>query len=110
MVSSVTKPSASAVRVVIGGMTIRLGIWTEPMRAGVKRMFSGRSRHRDFAAVEIDGRPVQPGCARGDDEGHQIGHVFHRAVAHQSDRAAKPLADLVLRLAGALDLGADALP
>jgi hypothetical protein len=39
MQSSVTKPSSSAVRVVIGGMTMRFGISTAPMRAGVSRMF-----------------------------------------------------------------------
>ena len=39
MVSSVTEPSSSAVRVVIAGITMRLGISTDPMRAGVSRMF-----------------------------------------------------------------------
>src|SRR5215467_12635624 len=39
MQSSVTKPSSSAVRVVIGGMTMRFLISTGPMRAGVRRMF-----------------------------------------------------------------------
>src|SRR5262245_19180594 len=39
MVASVTAPSSSAVRVVIGGITIRFGISTGPMRAGVRRMF-----------------------------------------------------------------------
>jgi hypothetical protein len=34
MQSSVTKPSSSAVRVVIGGMTMRFLISTGPMRAG----------------------------------------------------------------------------
>src|SRR6516164_876251 len=41
MQSSVTKPSSSAVRVVIGGMTMRFLISTGPMRAGVRRMFIG---------------------------------------------------------------------
>ena len=41
---------------------------------------TGRSsQHRNLAAVEIDGRPVHPGGARGDDEGYEIGHVLDRA-------------------------------
>src|SRR5215469_14467968 len=39
MQSSVTKPSSSAVRVVIGGMTMRFLISTGPIRDGVRRMF-----------------------------------------------------------------------
>src|SRR5712691_3745550 len=39
MVSSVTLPSSSASRVVIGGMTMRFLISTAPMRAGVRSGF-----------------------------------------------------------------------
>src|SRR5580692_10242202 len=37
------KPSSSAVRVVIGGMTMRFLISTGPIRAGVSRMFTAPS-------------------------------------------------------------------
>src|SRR5258707_15786208 len=108
-------------------MTMRFGISTEPMRAGVSRMFMAPSlslpgltrqsilfarwmqrnsglpefrvlstasrvnptcgvepghdggeycgvisQHGDLAAVEIDRCPVQPGCARRNDEGYEI--------------------------------------
>jgi hypothetical protein len=39
MLASVTKPSSSASRVVIGGMTMRFLTSTGPIRAGVRRMF-----------------------------------------------------------------------
>src|SRR5262249_2426363 len=48
MQSSVTKPSSSAVRVVIGGMTMRFLSSTGPMRAGVRRMFIRSSLARLF--------------------------------------------------------------
>src|SRR5882724_1461501 len=107
------KPSASAVRVVIGGLTIRLRISTEPMRAGVSRMFMtgpAGSQYRNLAAVEVDGRSVHPGGARGDQEGHQIGHVLDRAVAGDIHLAAELLADLRFRLSGPFHFGTDALP
>src|SRR5262245_743011 len=96
-------------------MTMRLGISTAPMRAGVRRMFMAcrrahASQHRNLAAIEIDRRAVQPGGARGDHEGDQIGDVLDRAVTDDSGLAAEPVAHLRLRLAAALDLGADAPP
>src|SRR5262249_58289520 len=123
MVSSVTYPSSSAVRVVIAGMTMRLGASSEPIRAGVSRMFMARhvtpgracssspaSQHGNLAAVEIDGRPMQPGCARGDDEGDQIRHVLDLAVTDDSGLATELRADFCLGLSGPLDLGADTPP
>src|SRR4051794_37543156 len=115
MLSLVTVPSASAVRVVIGGMTIRFGISTGPMRAGVRRMFmpralASRSQHRNLAAVEIDGGAVQPGGARRHHEGDQVGDVLDSAKARDPGLAADPRADRRFRLARALHLGADAPP
>src|SRR5262245_20045178 len=53
---------------------------------------------------------MQPGRARRDDEGHEVRDVLDLAVAHDAGLSAEPLADFLLRLAGALDLGADAPP
>src|SRR5271166_552881 len=124
-------------------MTIRLGISTEPMGAGVSRMFMSltpswpclsrpstpswpenktwmpgtspgmtraSSQHRDLAAVEVDGGAGEPGGARGEDEGHEVGHVLDRAEPRDAGLAAQPLADFRFRLSGAFDLGADAPP
>src|SRR5580704_9024615 len=151
MQSSVTKPSASAVRVVIGGMTMRFLISTGPMRAGVRRTFktpslsssakaddpvnaagqdclgrrsiqhsviTGSSAFADddklqcryLAAVEIDGRAVHPGGARGYQEGDHIGDVLDLAEAGDAKTLAHFLAGFLLRPAGALHLGLDAPP
>src|SRR5215813_9105202 len=104
-------------------MTMRLGTSSEPIRAGVSRMFMARhvtagracssspaSQHGNLAAVEIDGRAMQPGCARGDDEGDEIRHVLNCAVTDDSGFATELRADFRLGLSGPLDLGADAPP
>src|SRR5580693_1127578 len=81
------KPSSSAVRVVIGGMTIRFLISTGPMRAGVRRMFIHEtyaaefSQRRYLAAVEIDRGAVQPAGARRDHEDDEIADILDRAEA-----------------------------
>src|ERR1700682_5472509 len=110
-------------------MTIRLGISTGPMRAGDNKMVmqnlypprSGlrsmtnkgpavTSQHGNLPAVEVYRGPVQPGCPRGDDEGHEVGHVLDRAEAGESGLAPELLADGCFRLPGARDLGANAVP
>src|SRR5262245_31162791 len=53
---------------------------------------------------------MQPGRARRDDEGHEVRDVLDLAVAHDAGLATEPLADFLLRLSCALDLGADASP
>src|SRR5579884_4002629 len=131
------KPSASAVRVVIGGMTMRFLISTGPMRAGVSKMFmtisfhgcgappcyasrdaafgkrpggASASQRRNLAAVEIDGGAVHPGGARRHQESDQVGDVLNGAEPGDAEAAAHFLARLVLRPAGALHLGLDATP
>src|SRR5260370_10008674 len=101
-------------------MTMRLGISSEPIRAAVSRMFMADdmaagmqhriSQHGNLAAVEIDGRPMQPGRARGDHEGDEIRHVLDLAVTDDAGLATELRADLRLRLSGPLDLGADTPP
>src|SRR5215813_2407312 len=104
-------------------MTMRLGTSSEPIRAGVSRMFMARhvtagracssspaSQHWNLAAVEIDGRAMQPGCARGNDEGDEIRHVLDCTVTDDSSLAAELRADFGLGLARPLDLGADTPP
>src|SRR6266849_5003746 len=81
-------------------MTMRLGTSSEPIRAAVSRMFMAD----DMAAA------MQPGCARGNDEGDEIRHVFDLAVTDDSSLATELRADLRLRLSGPLDLGADTPP
>src|SRR5260221_13788109 len=68
------------------------------------------SQHGNLAAVEIDGRPMQPGCARGNDEGDEIRHVFDLAVTDDASLTTELRAYLRLRLSGPLDLGADTPP
>src|SRR6516162_6125713 len=102
-------------------MTMRLGTSSEPIRAGVRRTFISRYMtaacslspallHGDLAAVEIDGRPMQPARARGDHEGDEIRYVLDRAVARDAGLAAELGADFCLGLSRPLDLGADAPP
>src|SRR5215813_12740436 len=104
-------------------MTMRLGTSSEPIRAGVSRMFMARhvtagracssspaSQHWNLAAVEIDGRAMQPGCARGNDEGDEIRHVLDCTVTDDSSLAAELRADFRLGLSRPLDLGADTPP
>src|SRR5262249_3233422 len=104
-------------------MTMRLGISSEPIRAGVSRMFMARhvtagracssspaSQHGNLAAVEIDGRPMQPCCPRGDHEGDEIRHVLDLAVTDDSGLATELHADFCFRLSRPLDLGADTPP
>src|SRR5262245_6728165 len=66
MVSSVTWPSSSDVRVVIGGMTTRLRISTDPIRLGVNRTFirrrsasPNRSDH-EGTNTAVDGAAPKP--------------------------------------------------
>src|SRR5215471_9035848 len=104
-------------------MTMRLGTSSEPIRAGVSRMFMARhvtagracsshraSQHGNLAAVEIDGRAMQPGCTRGDDEGDEIRYVLDLAVTDDTSLATELRADFCLGLSGPLDLGADTPP
>jgi hypothetical protein len=57
MVSSVTQPSSSAVRVVIDGITMWFLIAAPPTRAGVRRMVRGivARKGRGGAAAGIGG-------------------------------------------------------
>src|SRR5260221_1790848 len=102
-------------------MTMRFGISSEPMRAGVSRMLMGwlsaadgggsrASQHRNLTAVEIHGRDVQPSRARGDDEGDEIRHVLDRAVTDNAGLLAELGSDFRLGLARSLDLGTDPPP
>src|SRR5215813_13926055 len=104
-------------------MTMRFGISSEPMRAGVSRIFMGwlsaageacsrgyALEHRDLAAVQVHGRAVQPRRARGDDEGDEVGHVLDGAVSYDAGFAAELGADFCLRLPRPLALGADTPP
>src|ERR1700737_3353964 len=68
------------------------------------------SKHGNLPPVEVYRGPVQPGCPRGDDEGHEVGHVLDRAEAGESGLAPELLADGCFRLPGARDLAADAVP
>src|ERR1700681_740875 len=68
------------------------------------------SQHGNLPAVEVYRGPVQPGCPRGDDEGHEVRHVLDRAEAGESGLAPELLADGCFRLPGARDLGANAVP
>ena len=68
------------------------------------------SQHGNLAAIEIHGRPMQPRCPRGDDEGDEIRHILDFAVTDDSSLTAKLRADFRLRFPRPLDLGADAPP
>src|SRR5262249_37413375 len=63
-----------------------------------------------LAAVEIDGRPMQPGCARGDHEGDEIRYILDLAVTDDSSLATELRAHFRFRLSRPLDLSADAPP
>src|SRR5580700_3773672 len=65
---------------------------------------------RYLAAVEIDGRAVHPGGARGYQESDHIGDVLDFAEAGDAKAAAHFLAGFLLRPAGAVHLGLDAPP
>src|SRR5260370_24555675 len=81
MVSSVTLPSSSASRVVIGGMTMRFLISTAPMRAGVRR---------GFMALSLVSLPRLRGRAgRGKPHGHAQAARSHASCT--SERASHPL-------------------
>src|SRR5580658_5205110 len=67
-------------------------------------------QRRYLAAVEIDGRAVHPGGARGDEESDHIGDVLNLAEAGDAKTLAHFLAGFLLRPAGALHLGLDAPP
>src|SRR5258706_16246916 len=83
MVWSVTWPSSSEPRVVIEGITIRLGTVTGPIRAGVRRMFivgSSLASHRfHLAAVDVDGGAVHPAAVRRHQEGDEGAEVLDLA-------------------------------
>src|SRR5215470_2947187 len=115
MVASVTWPSSSESRVVIGGMMMRLGRSTAPMRPGIRRglvkvLIAAASHRLHLAAVHVDGRAVQPAAARRDHEGDEAADVLRRAEAHHADVLAVPFAHRGLVLAGAVHVGLDAAP
>src|SRR6185369_7169825 len=110
MVWSVTLPSSSEPRVVIGGMTIRFGISAGPMRAGVSRMFIIRSDRADLAAVDVDGRAVQPAAMRGGQERDQRADVLYLAEPADAELLAIVFAHGVLAAAGAFHGLAEAPP
>src|SRR5581483_2078070 len=85
MVSSVTWPSACASRVVIGGMTMRLRISTDPIRAGVSSTFIGISGRAHFAAIHRNRRAVQPAAVRRRHEGDQAGDILDRAEPRDTE-------------------------
>src|SRR4051812_46238178 len=68
------------------------------------------SQRADFAAIHVDGCPVQPAPARRCDEGDQAGDIGRRAEACDADVLAMPFAHRCLVLAGALHVGFDAPP
>src|SRR6188474_1887393 len=102
MVCSVTWPSSSEPRVVIGGITIRFGISAGPIRAGVRRMFMTRSDRADLAAVDVDGCAVQPAAVRRSQECDQRAQVLDRAEPADVELLAVLLAHRVLAAPGGL--------
>src|SRR3954468_11894552 len=111
MVWSVTLPSASEPRVVIGGITIRFGISAGPMRAGVSRIFIIYALDRaDLAAVDVDGRAVQPAALRGSQERDQRADVLDLAEPADAELLTVVFAHGVLAAAGALHGLAEAPP
>src|SRR5262252_2789537 len=104
MVASVTWPSSSESRVVIGGMTMRLGSSTAPIRPGMRRglvkVLIAASQPLHLAAVHVDGGAVQPAAARRDHEGDEAADVLGRAEADHADVVAVPFAHRGLVLAG----------
>src|SRR5215469_9871445 len=78
MQSSVTKPSSSAVRVVIGGMTMRFLISTGPIQAGVRRMFIYSGRGASGIVFSSDGADVKrDGAQRRNKIKHQESFERH---------------------------------
>src|SRR5262249_17882596 len=115
MVASVTWPSSSESRVVIGGMTMRLGSSTAPISPGMRRglvkvLMAAASHPLHLPAVHVDGGAVQPAAARRDHEGDEAADVLGRAEADHADVVAVPFAHRGLVLAGALHVGLDAAP
>src|SRR5918912_2146811 len=100
MVCSVTLPSASEPRVVIGGMMIRFGISAGPMRAGVSRMFIMGSDRAHLAAVDVDGGAVHPAAVRRGQERDQRSQVLDLAEPADAELLAILLAHRVLAPAG----------
>src|SRR5882672_9945654 len=96
MVSPVTLPSSSAVRVVIGGMTMRLLISTDPMRAGVRRIFIACLQCLNLTAIHVDRRAMQPAAAGRDHEGDQAGNIARHAEARDAELLAMLLAHRLL--------------